>query len=124
MAGKTTTLAAQVFLRSASGRSIRELGAAPLPADLSPYMPTQAGRRAGREAFEGLGFKVFEDAMGVTMSIEGPPALFTRAFGIPRATLRGLKALKASPAVRLDPPEAVRDLVEEIVLIPPPEWFG
>jgi hypothetical protein len=121
MASTANTLAAQVFLRSVSGRSVRELGAAPLPADLAPYLPAQGERRRALGVFERLGFKVFADTLGVSLSIEGPPELFVKVFGLqPEAVRR----LKAPETVHLPPPREIGDLVEEIAIVPPPELFA
>lgn len=113
-------LAAHVFLRSVSGRSIRELGQTASPANLSPYLPPQEARDKVCRTFEKRGFRVFLDDTGLTVSIEGPLSLFARVFNVGE---KSLLKVSASETVSLQPPKEVRDLVEEIVLVPAPEFF-
>jgi hypothetical protein len=111
---------AQVALRTASGRSIREIGEGPPPADLSPYRVDPELRQRVSRVLERLGFSVFADASGATLSIEGPPALFERVFGITPARLQ---AVRATDTVRLTPPAEIRPDVDDIVVLPKPEFF-
>jgi hypothetical protein len=111
---------AHVFLRSVSGRSSRELGEGPLPADLSPYLASPAAREKVLRVFDELGFRARGDAMGLTISIEGPRMLFTRVFGI---SGKRLNSLSAAETVTLPVPREVQELVDQIVLVPPPEFF-
>lgn len=114
------TCVAHVFLRSVSGRSSRELGEGPLPADLSPYLASPAAREKVLRVFDELGFRARGDAMGLTISIEGPRMLFTRVFGI---SGKRLNSLSAAETVTLPVPREVQELVDQIVLVPPPEFF-
>ena len=112
---------AQVFLRSRSGKSVRELGGSPLPDDLAEFTPTAAGKRTVREAFERLGFKVFEDSLGISLSIEGSPDLFSRVFGLPR---KKILSVNIAESLELPAPPEAAPFVEGIFLQPPPELFG
>ena len=113
-------VAAQVFLRSVSGRSVRDLAEGPLPEDLSIYRPPESARVAVRRHLELAGFTVFDDAQELTLSIEGPPAAYQKAFG---ARAIGIKAPLALRTVRLLAPPEIRDLVEDVMLLPAPEMF-
>jgi hypothetical protein len=112
------TFTAQVFLRSASGRSLGELGEAADLGDLASFTPPVAARAAAIGRFEELGFHVFADEMGIALTIEAAPAVFTRAFGVSSVDLR--KA-SAADTIRLRVPAGLGDTVEEILLLPPPE---
>jgi hypothetical protein len=114
-------VAAHVFLRSVSGKSILELGHGPVPADLSPYLPLPATRERVCEMFRIRGFSVFVEDSGLTMSIEGPPRLFTKTFGMREGS--SSKALSLG-TTELSPPQEMSHLVERITLIPAPELFG
>lgn len=111
------TVTAQVFLRPASGRSLGELGAAGV-GDLASFTPPAAARAAAIARFEELGFHVFADEMGIALSIEAAPAVFTRTFGVSGVDLR--KA-SAADTIRLRVPAGLGETVEEILLLPPPE---
>lgn len=116
----TKSVAAHVFLRSVSGRSARELGEGPLPADLSPYRAPPPARDEVSRHFEQHGFRVFVDTDGFFLSIDGSPSLFAKVFGVSE---RSLVDAAASQTTVLPAPEAVRHLIDEIVLVPPPELF-
>lgn len=112
------TIAAHVFLRSVSGRSARELGEGPLPNDLSPYRaPPAAGDEVHRLLTQ-QGFRVFLDSNGLFISIDGSPSLFARVFGV---TKQSLVDVPASTTTTLPVPASLQHLVEEIVVMPPPE---
>jgi hypothetical protein len=96
------------------------LGEGPLPADLSPYLASPAAREKVLRVFDELGFRARGDAMGLTISIEGPRMLFTRVFGI---SGKRLNSLSAAETVTLPVPREVQELVDQIVLVPPPEFF-
>ena len=111
------TLAAVVFLRSVSGKSLRELATGPLPPDLDAYRPPPAAVDTVRHAFDSRGFDVFADAQRLTLTLEGERALFAEYFGVPEARL-------ADPSrrseIELTPPSDIRSLIERIRLLPPP----
>ena len=118
---KTKSVAAHVFLRSVSGRSARELGEGPLPADLSPLRAPPAARDEVYRHFEQHGFRVFIDAEGLFVSIDGPPSLFTRVFGVGEQSLVNVPA---STTKTLPVPGILQQLVEEIVVMPLPEMLA
>ncbi len=120
MAAKTEPVSAQVFLRSTSGRSLRSLGQGPLPEDLAPFLPSPAVRREAVRALGRLGFTVHADDTGLSVSIEGPPSLFSRVFGVAAGRLR---VPAATETVALPLPESLKGLVESVVLLPRPELF-
>jgi hypothetical protein len=114
------TVSAQVFLRSVSGRSARELATGPLPSDLGPFRAPQAARTTVQRFLADAGFKVYADESGLTLSIEGPPANFARAFGADAARVAKVSARET---LALRPPAEIAPLVEEIVVLPKPELF-
>ena len=114
----TKSVAAHVFLRSVSGRSARELGEGPLPADLSPYRAPSAARDEVYRHFERHGFRVFVDTDGLFFSIDGPPSLFAKVFAVAE---QGLVDVPASKTTTLPVPANLQHLIAEIVVIPPPE---
>jgi hypothetical protein len=91
-----------------------------LPDDLSPYLSPPAAREKVLRVFDELGFRTHDDAMGLTISIEGPRTLFARVFGI---SGKRLTSLSAAETVTLRAPKAVQELIDQIVLVPPPEFF-
>lgn len=114
------TLVAQVFLRSVSGRSYRELTQGPLPDDLAPYRPADEVRGSVQRFFEQAGFKVYQDEMGLALSIEASPALYAKLLGLAPGQAADLSA---THTIRLTPPKAIAQWVDEILLTPKPELF-
>jgi hypothetical protein len=112
----TERIAAQVFLRSRSGKSFRDLQHS-TPTDIAEYQPDEATWAAAREAFEALGFRVFSDSTGIALTIEGPSSLFTRVF---RASKSKMKQSLLSPRP-LSAPKEIMNLVEEIHVLPAPD---
>jgi len=112
------TVTAQVFLRSVSGQSIRELADASALGDLAPFRASPAVRAGAIQHFEDLGFKVFEDQMGLMLSIEGTPALFKNVFGV---SDRQIAQTSPTETVRLRAPDGLAATVEDILLMPRPE---
>jgi len=110
--GVPDPVAALVVPRSRSGRSFRNLQKGPVPADLSPYQPLPETLRQVRSAFEKLGFKVYEEALGITLTIEGPAELFASVFA-----KRTTDFAPGVFQVQLDPPPELKDLLESISLI-------
>ena len=111
-------MVAQVFLRSASGRSVRELGEAPLPADLGPYRAPRDARDGVRRYFESRNFSVFVDDAQLTMSVAAPLPAFRAVFG---ATVAAPASGRPMQTTRLAIPDEIRQWVEEIVVMPPPD---
>jgi hypothetical protein len=117
---RAESVAAQVFLRSVSGRSVRELGSGSAPADLAPLRAPVASREAVERFLTAAGFKVYGDEMGLSLSIEGRPAAFAKAFGV---EAERLGRIAATETVSLEVPATIRALVDEIVVLPKPELF-
>lgn len=109
-------MTAQVFLRSASGRSLRDLAGVSDLADLPKYHAPPAARAAAIAKLEAAGFRVFPDEMGIALSIQAAPGVFEKVFGSVAVPSSG------AATVRLRAPPDLDDLVEEISLLPPPEW--
>jgi hypothetical protein len=116
---KKETTAAQIILRSASGRSMREVGAGSPPSDLTPFRPTEAASSAVTRFLQERGFQVHRDDLGLTISIEGPPSLFKKTFGV---TVDPTK-ISATETIRLPPPKEIGQFVDEILIVPKPEYF-
>ena len=114
------TLVAQVFLRSVSGRSYRELAQGPLPDVLAPSRPSDDVRGSVQRFLEQAGFKVYRDEMGLALSIEASPALYAKLLGLAPGKAA---AMTAAQTIRLTPPKAIAHWVDEILLTPKPELF-
>ena len=111
---------ALVVLRTVSGKSIQDIGEHPLPEDLSPYRVSPEAHRRVVRVFERLGFGVFADSSGATLSIEGSLATFERVFGIAPARLGGVRAVDT---VRLTPPAEIQTDIDDIMVLPKPALF-
>lgn len=109
-----------MFLRSVSGRSVRELGEGPLPSDLSPYLAPPQAKDAVCGFFEQRGFQVCTDALGLTVSLTASASLFKEVFGATRETLSGVPP---TATIVLPAPPEIGPLVEAVVLVPRPELF-
>jgi hypothetical protein len=120
VAGRKSSITAQVILRSSTGRSLRDLGDGPPPPDLSKHLASAEVRNQVVAAFSARGFRAFADDLGLAVSIAGSPALFRKVFGIDRARLG---RASAANTVSLPIPADLRSRVEEIVLLPAPELF-
>jgi hypothetical protein len=114
------TASAQVFLRTKSGRSVRELASGPLPEDLDAYRAPAETVQAVVQCMERLGFQVFRDEMGLALTIQGSTSHFVAVFG---GGARKLTALAANREVRLPAPKEIDAYVDEIVATPRPELF-
>ncbi len=111
-------MVAQIFLRSTSGRSVRELGEAPLPGDLTPYRAPREAHDGVRRYFESHAFRAFIDDARLTMSVEASPPDFRAVFGKSVAPPSSGRPMQTT---RLPIPKEIRHWVEEIVLLPPPD---
>ena len=98
---------------------------APAPARLGAQVslkePDAGARRETLRAFLAMGFQVFEADDGVTLSIQGPPALFAQVFHQKAADLAN-RTLRDD--LKLATPPALTDRVAAIHLLPPPERYG
>jgi len=113
-------VSAQVFLRSTSGRSLRESAGGPLSADLAPFRAKEADVAAVFRHFQSLGFTVYRDELGLALTIEASPSVFAKVFRIPASQL---SSTSAAETTRLDPPNELREMIEEILVTPKPEFF-
>lgn len=111
---------AQVFLRSVSGRKLRELGQGPLPDDLETYRTPKSARDTVHRFFSDAGFKVFSDDQGLALTIEGDPTKFAEVFKTAGANIKGVSPDKT---VTLKSPKEISALVDEIVVTPKPEFY-
>ncbi len=73
------TVMATVYLRSASGKSLLQIGRAG-PMDVGPYRPAEASVARATGELTRRGFTV--EAIGLTLSISGPRELFERECGV------------------------------------------
>ena len=113
-------MAAYVFLRSVSGKSIRELSTLPLPEDLAPFRASPSVRNKVTQFFRDRGFDVYEQDDGLALSITGSANKFVEVFQLPEARLLS-RAPSSSDSLPI-PPE-LAGLVEEVCFIPPVEIF-
>ena len=113
------TLTAQVILRSSSGKALSDLDHDPSHAELEALRAAPRSGAAVRSHFEGVGLKVIADEMGLTMTLTGPVSAFNLAFGARPTELLGSTA--RSPR-HLAVPLALADHVEEITILPRPDW--
>jgi hypothetical protein len=114
------TASAQVFLRTKSGRSVRELASGPLPEDLAAYRAPADAVQAVVHYLEQRGFRCFRDEMGLALTIEGSTSVFTKVFGVASETVR---SVRAATSVHLRAPREIDAYVDEIVVTPRPELF-
>ncbi len=110
-------VAAVVFLRSISGKSVRELSTARPSVGLESYRPPREATDTVRRAFESRGFQVFPDEQLPTLTLRGSSSLFASCFGVPEAILE--HAGPDSP-LELEAPADVRTLIETITVLPQP----
>lgn len=119
---KSTRIAAHVYLKSVSGRSITELATGLPPDDLTPFLPPPSARSEVTRWFNDRGFEVHADDLGIALSIDGTPTLFERAFRTDQAKLA--TDVGAEVERRLPIPEELSGLVDAIAIIPPPELLA
>lgn len=113
-------VAAQVLLKTGSGKSLRDLDTSALPANLDDYRADPSVREKAKRILGRLGFEVFEATNGLTLSIQAPASVFTRAFGVKASRLRNVRS---TSSIDLDVPDDLDPFVEAIVVLPPPEYF-
>jgi hypothetical protein len=117
---RSEVVTAQVFLRSVSGRKLRELGQGPLPDDLETYRAPKSARDTVHRFFSDAGLKVFSDDQGLALTIEGDRAKFAEVFKTAGASI---KSVSPGKTVTLKPPKEISALVDEIVVTPKPEFY-
>jgi len=113
-------VSAQVFLRSVSGRKLRDLGQGSLPDDLETYRAPKSARDTVHRFFSDAGFKVFADDQGLALTIEGTPAKFAEVF---KTAAADVKDVTPEKTITLKPPKEISSLVDEIVVTPKPEFY-
>ena len=111
---------AQVFLWSPQGRSFRESASGPLEGDLQKLKATPEARVQVRRYFEKHGFRVYEDDLGLTLTLEAPRDVFVSVFDVDRAKLDA-NPLDQPP---LKAPAELAKLIDQIVLSAAPEFFS
>src|SRR5215210_8788639 len=115
-------VSAEAILRSRTGRSLARPDEPITAENLEAFSPTEqtvaeAARRLGE-----LGFEVSHS--GVTLTLLGEPSRFERVFGIELALVEGEQSFPAvRSAGRLQIPDSLEGLVDEIVFPEPPELF-
>jgi hypothetical protein len=114
------TASAQVFLRTKSGRSVRELASGPLPEDLDAYRAPAETVQAVVQCMERLGFQVFRDEMGLALTIQASASVFTKVFDV---TSEVVTDVRAEATVHLRAPREIDAYVDEIVVTPRPALF-
>ena len=92
---------------------------------LARHLPEPAAIAAVQAELATGGFKVHQ-ALGISFSIEGPPSLFRRYFGItPIQSADGVWSIGAGTELPLDGlPAQTRALVRAVVIEPPAELMG
>lgn len=105
---------AQVFLRSASGASLKNPTAPVTAETVDQYRPPAATVRQAKKWLETAGFEVLETLP--TLGITGPAELFETHFEVPR---QAETQSTPEPVV----PLAWRGVIEGVVLTEPPELF-
>ena len=106
-------VAAVVFLKTRSGKSIRGLRDGPLPKDLEPYRAPDGVMEFVRHAFECLGFDVRLDLAGLMLFLNGSSSLFSDCFG----------SIITNPNAKLAPPEELKEFIESIVVMRSTEYI-
>jgi hypothetical protein len=106
-------VSAVVFLKSRSGKSVKELRGLPLPSDLDPYRAPPAAMDFVRHFFESCGVRVFSDLAGLMLHLNGTSSIFSDCFG---TAVTGAET-------ELEPPSKVKQFVESIVIVRPPEFI-
>jgi hypothetical protein len=114
------SVAAQVFLKTPSGKSLRDADTSSLSGGLDDYRPDRAVRDKATHILGRLGFGVFEAADGLTLSIQAPASVFTSVFGVKADRLRRIRPTSTRD---LDVPDELEPFVDAIVVLPPPEYF-
>lgn len=86
------------------------------------------GRRVdAARALQERGFRVLD--VGATVSVQGPPSLWTSTFGVSfdrdsRTVTEGITGTYLRPASgEVEVPEELRDLIAEVLFVEPPEFF-
>jgi organic radical activating enzyme len=115
-------LSAEVVLKSASGRSLTDVGATITSENVSEFRPNQETIEEAIHQLEKLGFKVPQK--GITLTIVGEPKQFERAFKIKLTTKKVPAGVEVHTNTDASIPPSLSNTVEKIVFVPPPEFFA
>ena len=119
----SSTISAEVILRSKTGRSLAAPDVAVRAANVKEFMPAPETVAKAKRELEKLGFAVSQT--GVTLTLTGEPERFERVLGVrlsfKRHSQTGQSIVHCEGEVVI--PESLRDVVETIVFPEPPEFF-
>jgi hypothetical protein len=115
-------ISAEVILKSASGRSLTERGAAITSENVEEFRPNQETVKEAIYQLEKLGFEVTQK--GITLTIVGEPIQFEKAFKINLTTKKVSAGVEVRTNKKASIPSTLSNSVEKVVFIPPPEFFS
>jgi hypothetical protein len=115
-------ISAEVILKSASGRSLTERGAAITSENVEEFRPNQETVKEAIYQLEKLGFEVTQK--GITLTIVGEPIQFEKAFKINLTTKKVSAGVEVRTNKEASIPSTLSNSVEKVVFIPPPEFFS
>jgi hypothetical protein len=115
-------ISAEVVLKSASGRSLTERGAAITSENVEEFRPNQETVKEAIYQLEKLGFEVTQK--GITLTIVGEPIQFEKAFKINLTTKKVSAGVEVRTNKEASIPSTLSNSVEKVVFIPPPEFFS
>jgi hypothetical protein len=115
-------ISAEVILKSASGRSLTERGAAITSENVEEFRPNQETVKEAIYQLEKLGFEVTQK--GITLTIVGEPIQFEKAFKINLTTKKVSAGVEVRTNKEASIPSTLSNTVEKVVFIPPPEFFS
>ena len=115
-------ISAEVILKSASGRSLTERGAAITSENVEEFRPNQETVKEAIYQLEKLGFEVTQK--GITLTIVGEPIQFEKAFKINLTTKKVSAGVEVRTNKEASIPSTLKNSVEKVVFIPPPEFFS
>lgn len=115
-------LSAEVILKSASGRSLTDVDVSITSENVEEFRPDQETVKEAIRQLEKLGFKVSQK--GITLTIEGEPTQFEKAFKVKLTTKRATAGVEVHTNKEPSIPFPLSKTVEKVVFIPPPEFFS
>lgn len=120
-------ISAQVVLRSASGKSIRDQTAISTK-NIKDYLPSAADIQAVTTAFARAGFEV-SPVVGISFAITAPVSIFEKVFQtrIQRDARGGIKATRTGQAATQELPlqslpNEITERIEAVTFSPPPDF--
>ena len=117
MTDAQTNLIAQVVVRSSDGTSILDADGGITSGNVAQFAVGPDRIEDAARRLEGRGFTV-EARDEHTLSISGSTELFARVFGVGTGSGGG-----GAPLVSTSIPDDLADLVADVVVPPPPEYF-